>query len=139
MIARSLACVIALGSLCMTAAPAFAVKVAVQGDSLVGQVFSSVSRQGLPGYQVQLVAPQSAQLPVRIAITDAAGNFKFTHVWKGQSLLEVYWGLTLVSRQLIDTTKPNQYVVNLRPISRAQVARAQPAARQIPPTAMGGH
>jgi len=119
---------LALAALVLAPARGHAVAAVVQGDSLVGQVFNSVTNKGLPGYQVQLTAPKSTGVPVRIAITDADGRYRFLHVWKGSCLLEVYSGLTLVSRQVIDTSAPRRYLVTLRPTSRMALARMQPPA-----------
>ena len=123
--ARFVVPALALAALVVAPARAHAMKAVVQGDSLVGKVFNSVTNKGLPGYQVQLTAAKSANIPVRIAITDAEGRYRFLHVWKGRCLLEVYWGLTLVSRQLIDTSTQGQYLVTLRPTSKSTLARQQ--------------
>jgi hypothetical protein len=92
-----------------------AMQIVARGDSLEGRVFDTFSHRGVAGLQVQLTAPRAEQLPVRVTMTAGDGSYKFTHVRKGKYLLEVYHGVTLLSRREIDTRAPIDILIPLRP------------------------
>jgi hypothetical protein len=55
-------------------------------------------------------------LPIRITITDANGEFAFRELAVGTYLLTIYTGTTLLYRKEIDNSVSQRFTVPLRPI-----------------------
>src|ERR1700733_2113766 len=68
---------------------------------LSGKVYDESNKEGIPDYTVKLIPPSDAKVPELTTATDQSGKFNFKVAVAGRYLLEVYYGVTLVHRQVI--------------------------------------
>ncbi len=78
------------------------VTLAYGGDSrLDGQVHETMSNKGISGLTVKLIPPKASPMPEKITFTDHNGEFHFLALDRGNYLLEVYQGVTLLHREVV--------------------------------------
>lgn len=100
--------------LCTAAMAAHAVDVQVTRDHISGRVFEETSNRGIQGLSVRLIAPREMNVPVRITLSNANGDFAFTGLVEGRYLLVIYRGTNLVYRKEIDNRVAQRFAVTLR-------------------------
>jgi hypothetical protein len=74
-----------------------------KAPSFGGTVYDADTKKGIPNLTVKLVPPREAKAVEAATATDADGNFSFPRAQAGKYLLEVYFGLTLVHREVVNT------------------------------------
>lgn len=99
-------------SLCcaLTASP-------VGGAELDGRIVDAASRDGIPELTVKLIPPmamQSLRRPEKITTTDRHGEFRFTDTDTGKYLLEVYQGVTLLYRGVVEINQDTHKRIELK-------------------------
>jgi carboxypeptidase family protein len=86
----------------------------VDKGSVRGRVIDAKTEQGIPGLIIKLTPPKATKQPQKVTSTDPQGEFRFEKVVDGRYLLEVYQGLSLLYRDVVDTTKPSKKAISLK-------------------------
>jgi hypothetical protein len=94
-----------------------------------GIVYDADTKKGIPNLTVKLVPPKQAKAIESATATDAYGNFSFPRAQGGKYLLEVYFGLTLVHREVVNAMGGARVEIPLR------TGAAPPIQVTVPATA----
>ncbi len=86
----------------------------IHDDVIEGRIFEATTRRGIPNLTVRLIPPRVTQQAEKITTTKANGEFEFRSVDKGKYLLEVYQGLTLLYRDVVDTNGDRHMEISFR-------------------------
>jgi hypothetical protein len=81
---------------------------------LDGRVFETTTERGIPALTVKLIPPKAAKRPEKITSTNYQGNFRFSGVPTGRYLIEVYQGVTILYRDIIEITRDMRKDIPLR-------------------------
>ena len=106
-----------LAGLCLAIAittQAFGVAIKVHDGRVDGRVFDSTTNLGVPGMTIKLKPPTSSHKPEKITLTRDDGSFQFPTMEKGRYLFEVYQGVNLVYRRVVDTTVDEELRATLK-------------------------
>jgi hypothetical protein len=79
-----------------------------------GRIFDATSKTGIPDLTVKLIPPRTSNKAEKVTTTGQSGEFRFDVPSPGKYLLEVYQGLTLLFRDVVDTTHPSDKVIELK-------------------------
>jgi hypothetical protein len=82
--------------------PAEPVKPEVQAAVLTGRIYEAETKTGIGDLTVRLIPPRDLKQPEKVTTTDEDGKFRFAHLSGDKYLLEVYQGLTLLYREVIE-------------------------------------
>lgn len=96
----------------LSAAPAM--ELDVRENKISGHILESAQRKGISNLTVKITPPKNSGKPQKITVTDKDGRFLFEDMEKGIYLLEVYQGLNLLYRDVIDTKKEMNKVIPLK-------------------------
>ena len=102
---------------CMTVlciSDAQGMKLEVREDTIKGRIYDATNQSGIPELTVRLIPPKSVPRPEKITTTDQNGEFRFSGVDKGKYLLEVYQGVTLLYRNVLDTHQDSVKEIELK-------------------------
>jgi hypothetical protein len=95
------------------------IEINVTQGTVSGRIFEATSRAGIGGLIVKLTPSRAANRPQKITqkitTTEPDGRFEFTNLDKGRYLLEVYQGLTLLYRDVIDTGQETHKELSFTP------------------------
>ena len=67
-----------------------------------GRIFEAGTKTGIGDLTVRLIPPRDVKKPEKVTTTDEDGKFRFTDLGADKYLLEVYQGLTLLYREVIE-------------------------------------
>jgi hypothetical protein len=70
--------------------------------SLPGRIYEAGTKTGIGDLTVRLIPPRDVKKPEKVTTTDEDGNFRFTDLSGDKYPLEVYQGLTLLYREVIE-------------------------------------
>lgn len=105
-----------LGLLILLLAPwVHGMDIGITDGRIQGRIYNGSSLAGVPFLTVKLIPPKNSSLPEKVTVTDADGGFDFQDATMGRYLLEVYQGLQLLYRNVIDTRNNARFTVSLRP------------------------
>ncbi len=90
---------------------------------LIGKVYDEKTQEGIPDLTLKLIPPQRAKVPELTTGTDHTGQFSFKDAVPGKYLLEIYYGLTIVHREVIFLEGELKKSIPLRREHAAQNAR----------------
>ena len=82
--------------------PAEPVKPEAQAAALTGRIYEAETKGGIGDLTVRLIPPRDLKQPEKVTTTDEDGKFRFADLSGDRYLLEVYQGLTLLYREVID-------------------------------------
>ena len=71
-------------------------------SSLTGRIYQAGAKPGIGDPTVRLIPPGDVKKPEKVTTTDEDGNFRFTDLSGDKYPLEVYQGLTLLYREVIE-------------------------------------
>jgi hypothetical protein len=86
----------------------------VYAARLDGRVYEITTERGIPALTVKLIPPKATKRPERITSTNYQGNFQFSGIQTGRYLIEVYQGLTILYRDMIEITHDMRKDIPLR-------------------------
>ena len=86
----------------------------VQEGTIKGRVYDVTNQSGIPDLIVRLIPPKNLKMPEKITTTDQNGEFHFADTERRKYLLEVYQGLTLLYRNVVDTHQNSFKVIELK-------------------------
>ncbi len=87
----------------------------IHEGTMKGRVYvSDASKSGIPNLTVRLTPSKGMKTPEKITTTDDKGNFLFKDLDKGRYLLEVYQGVTLLYRDVVDTSQDMKREISLK-------------------------
>ena len=78
------------------------VKSEVQAGVFTGRIYEAGTKTGIGDLTVRLIPPRDVKKPEKVTTTDEDGKFRFTDLSGDKYLLEVYQGLTLLYREVIE-------------------------------------
>jgi hypothetical protein len=107
--------------------------------SFGGTVFDTETKKGIPNLTVKLVPPKEAKAVDAATATDANGNFSFPRAQAGKYLLEVYFGLTLVHREVVTAGGGARVAIPLRTGAAPTVQVTVPAKAKWTSTGIDVH
>ena len=90
------------------------VKPEVQAGALTGRVYEAGTKTGIGDLTVRLIPPRDVRAPEKVTTTDEGGNFRFTDLSGDRYLLEVYQGLTLLYREVVEVKENTQREIALK-------------------------
>lgn len=90
-------------------------EISITDGKVQGRIYNSSSNAGVPSLTVKLVPPYSSHLSEQVTVTGTDGRFDFQDPAKGAYLLEVYEGVQLLYRDVIDTQSDSKVTVPLQP------------------------
>ena len=70
--------------------------------SLTGRIYKAGTKTGIGDLTVRLIPPRDLKKPEKVTTTDEGGKFRFADLSGDKYLLEVYQGLTLLYREVIE-------------------------------------
>jgi len=91
-----------------------AIELNVERGTVSGRIFEAGTGHGIPNLVVKLIPSRQLQAPQKITATNADGGFKFVDLRDGRYLLEVYQGITILHRSVLDTNVETHKVIELR-------------------------
>lgn len=68
---------------------------------LTGRVYDGATKEGIPDLIVKLIPPKATDTPEFTTVTDSSGKFSFNEAHAGKYLLEVFYGITVIHREVI--------------------------------------
>jgi hypothetical protein len=74
----------------------------VRDGVLTGRIYEAGTKTGIGDLTVRLIPPRDVKKPEKVTTTDEDGKFRFTDLSGDKYLLEVYQGLTLLYREVIE-------------------------------------
>lgn len=90
------------------------IELKVEEGHVSGRVFESASQSGIANLTVRLTPAKSAKQAEKITTTDQNGEFRFNNLDRGKYLIEVYQGVTLLYRSVLDTRQDSKKVIGLK-------------------------
>ena len=90
------------------------IEIDVQNGTITGRIYDATNQSGIPDLTVRLIPPHDVPQAEKITTTDQKGEFRFRGVQKGKYLLEVYQGVTLLSRNVLDTGQASMKDIELK-------------------------
>ena len=73
-----------------------------QAGVFTGRIYEAETKTGIGDLTVRLIPPRDLKKPEKVTTTDEDGKFRFTDLGGDKYLLEVYQGLTLLYREVIE-------------------------------------
>lgn len=70
--------------------------------NLSGRIEESASKQGIPDMTVKLIPSRGGKEPERVTTTDSDGVYRFSKIREGMYLVELYRGVTLLHREVVE-------------------------------------
>jgi len=74
----------------------------VRDGVLTGRIYEAVTQAGIADLTVRLIPPRDLKKPEKVTTTDEGGKFRFADLSGDKYLLEVYEGLTLLYREVVE-------------------------------------
>lgn len=84
----------------LSAAQEATVKVSL--GNLSGRISEFVSKQGIPDMTVKLIPSREGKEPERVTTTGSDGVYRFSKIREGKYLVELYRGVTLLYREVVE-------------------------------------
>ncbi len=84
------------------------------GMVLDGRVHEVTGQRGIPALAVKLIPPRDRRGVERVTSTDEGGRFHFDNLDGGRYLLEVYQGVMLLYREVINLDRDMRKDIELR-------------------------
>ena len=86
----------------------------VIAETLEGRVYESTTGQGISALMVKLIPPRNLQKSEKITSTNEQGEFRFPNIERGRYLIEVYQGVTILYRDVVEVTQDMRKEIPLR-------------------------
>jgi len=81
---------------------------------LDGRVYETANKKGIAALTVKLIPPRGVRKPEKIVSTDERGEFHFTNIDQGKYLIEVYQGITILYRSMVEINQSTRKDIPLR-------------------------
>jgi hypothetical protein len=90
------------------------VKPEARDGVLTGRIYEAGTQAGIADLTVRLIPPRDLKKPEKVTTTDEGGKFRFADLSGDKYLLEVYEGLTLLYREVIEVKQNTQKEIALK-------------------------
>jgi hypothetical protein len=84
------------------------------GMALEGRVYEAAGQKGIPALTLKLIPPRDLRGVEKITTTDDRGSFHFSALDRGRYLLEIYQGVMLLYREVINVDRDTRKDIELR-------------------------
>ncbi len=84
------------------------------GLRLDGRVYEATSNRGVAALTMKLIPPRALSKPEIITTTNDPGEFLFTNVDRGRYLIEVYQGITILYRGVVEISQDTRKEIPLK-------------------------
>jgi len=91
-----------------------AIELDIERGTISGRVYDATTNKGIPDLVVKLIPSRSLQSPQKITITNQKGEFRLTDLKEGIYLIEIYQGVTILYRSMLNTAEETHKVISLR-------------------------
>jgi hypothetical protein len=86
----------------------------VRDGVLTGRIYEAVTQAGIADLTVKLIPPRDLKKPEKVTTTDEGGKFRFADLSGDKYLLEVYEGLTLLYREVVEVKQNTPKEITLK-------------------------
>ena len=81
---------------------------------LDGRVYEATNKKSIAALTVKLIPPKSVRKSEKVVSTDEKGEFHFTNIDQGKYLIEVYQGITILYRNMMEINQNTRKDIALR-------------------------
>ena len=109
-----LVAIILCGFMISLSSSAEPVKPGAPAAVLTGRISEAETKGGIGDLTVRLIPPRDLKQPEKVTTTDEDGKFRFADLSGDRYLLEVYQGLTLLYREVVELKENTPKEIILR-------------------------